>query len=77
MMSQVDSKITETFTWFYVATQDVWVVFILVVWYKYGHIKLGKDNDKPEYRYIYCGRNSVEKYDSKFMNNDFEISDIK
>ncbi|XP_074656141.1 putative glycine betaine transporter [Tubulanus polymorphus] len=41
--------ITKTFTWLYVGSQDIWALFIVVVYVKYGHVKLGKDDDEPEY----------------------------
>jgi len=48
-LSSMKTGITKYFTWLYVATQQCWFVFILVVFYKYGHLKLGKDTDVPEY----------------------------
>ena len=42
--------ITETFTWMYIGTQDVWALFIIVLYFsKYGKMKLGKPDDKPEF----------------------------
>lgn len=42
--------ITDTFTWMYIGTQDVWAVFIVVLYFsKYGKMKLGKPDDKPEF----------------------------
>ena len=42
--------ITEVFTWMYIGTQDVWAVFIIVLYFsKYGNMKLGKPDDKPEF----------------------------
>eukprot|EP00854_Cymbomonas_tetramitiformis_P017014 gene17014-20227_t len=42
--------ITQNFTWLYIGTQDVWSIFLLWLCFsKYGTIKLGKKNDKPEY----------------------------
>ena len=42
--------ITDKFTWLYIGTQDAWFFFILVVYFsKYGKMKLGKDDEKPEY----------------------------
>lgn len=42
--------ITETFTWMYIGTQDVWAIFIVVLYFsKYGKMKLGKPEDKPEF----------------------------
>ena len=45
--------ITDTSTWLYIGTQDIWFIFILVLFFtKYGNMKLGKDDEKPEYRYV-------------------------
>ena len=42
--------ITEVFTWMYIGTQDVWFLFIIVLYFsKYGKMKLGKPDDKPDF----------------------------
>ena len=42
--------ITETFTWFYIGSVNVWIIFILVVYFsKYGKMKIGRDDDEPEF----------------------------
>lgn len=42
--------ITETCTWMYIGTQDAWAVFIIVLYFsKYGNMKLGKPDDKPDF----------------------------
>ncbi|EDO48327.1 predicted protein [Nematostella vectensis] len=42
--------VTKVWTWLYIGTQDVWAVFIAALYFsKYGKLKLGKDNEKPEY----------------------------
>ncbi|XP_057312794.1 probable glycine betaine transporter [Hydractinia symbiolongicarpus] len=42
--------ITEKWTWLYIGTQDVWALFIIVLYFsKYSHLKLGGDNEKPEF----------------------------
>ena len=42
--------ITETCTWMYIGTQDAWAVFIIVLYFsKYGSMKLGKHDDKPDF----------------------------
>ncbi|RMX43466.1 hypothetical protein pdam_00001886 [Pocillopora damicornis] len=42
--------ITDTCTWMYIGTQDVWAVFIIVLYFsKYGKMKLGKPDDKPDF----------------------------
>ena len=41
---------TQNFTWLYIGTQDMWILFVLYIAYsKYGDIKLGKAHEKPEY----------------------------
>jgi len=43
--------ITQTFTWMYIGTQDAWAVFIIVLYFsKYGNMKLGKPDEKPEFK---------------------------
>jgi choline-glycine betaine transporter len=45
--------VTTCFTWLYIITQDVWIVFAVYLWAsKYGTIKLGKDDDEPEFTYF-------------------------
>ncbi len=35
--------IAETFSWFYVGSQDIWAVVIIAIYFsKYGDLKLGK-----------------------------------
>ena len=42
--------ITHTCTWVYIGSQDVWAVFIIVLYFsKYGNMKLGKPDDKPDF----------------------------
>ena len=42
--------ITEKWTWMYIGTQDMWSVFIVVLYFsKYGNMKLGRDDEKPEF----------------------------
>ena len=42
--------ITVNFTWFYILTQDVWFIFVIwLLFTKYANIKLGKDDEKPEF----------------------------
>ena len=40
---------TTQFTWFYIGSQDLWIIFLAVVYYYYGKVKLGKDDDRPEF----------------------------
>jgi choline-glycine betaine transporter len=45
--------VTLCFTWLYIITQDVWIVFAVYLWAsKYGKIKLGRDTDEPEFTYF-------------------------
>jgi choline-glycine betaine transporter len=45
--------VTHCFTWLYVLTQDVWIVFAIYLWAsKYGNIKLGREEDEPEFTYF-------------------------
>lgn len=42
--------ITHTCTWLYIGSQDVWAIFIIVLYFsKYGNMKLGKPADKPDF----------------------------
>lgn len=43
-------SITHLFTWLYIGSQDMRTIFIIWLYFsKYGHMKLGKDEDKPEF----------------------------
>jgi len=45
--------VTTVSTWLYISTQDVWIIFLFVVLFsKYADIKLGKDDDEPDFSYI-------------------------
>jgi len=45
--------VTQCFTWLYIITQDVWIVFAIYLWAgKYGTMKLGRENDEPEFTYF-------------------------
>ena len=49
-MGEWKTWITHTFTWMYIGTQDVWFLFIIVLYFsKYGKMKLGKPDDKPDF----------------------------
>jgi len=42
--------VADCWSWFYILTQDVWIIFLVVVYTsKYGSMKLGRDNDEPEF----------------------------
>jgi len=50
-MGEWKTWITQTFTWMYIGTQDAWAVFIIVLYFsKYGTMKLGKPDEKPEFK---------------------------
>ena len=41
---------TKQFTWFYIASQNVWIIFLGAVYYQYGHVRLAfKETDRPEF----------------------------
>ena len=49
-MKKWKAWITNTWTWFYIGTQDVWAVFIVILYFsKYSNMKLGDDDEEPEY----------------------------
>ena len=42
--------ILSNYTWFYLGVQNIWILFLIYIFFsKYGKIKLGKDDDKPEF----------------------------
>jgi len=41
--------VTEKFTWFYIAANPAFTFFVLWLVIRYGHIKLGKQDEKPEF----------------------------
>eukprot|EP00450_Noctiluca_scintillans_P006983 CAMPEP_0194483522 /NCGR_PEP_ID=MMETSP0253-20130528/5091_1 /TAXON_ID=2966 /ORGANISM="Noctiluca scintillans" /LENGTH=830 /DNA_ID=CAMNT_0039323189 /DNA_START=231 /DNA_END=2723 /DNA_ORIENTATION=- len=47
------SWIPEVWTWFYIVSQDVWIVVLIwvMVVSKYGNIKLGADDEEPEFTF--------------------------
>ena len=50
-MAEWKSWITQTFTWMYIGTQNAWAVFIIALYFsKYGTMKLGKPDEKPEFK---------------------------
>ena len=40
---------TKMFSWFYISSQNVWIMFLAAVYYYYGHVRLGKNTDRPEF----------------------------
>ncbi|KAL5264104.1 hypothetical protein ACHWQZ_G005250 [Mnemiopsis leidyi] len=48
--SSAKTWITQTFTWLYVGSQDVWALVIIAIYFsKYGKLKLGQDDEEPEF----------------------------
>jgi choline-glycine betaine transporter len=43
------SWVTQSFTWLYIGSQDYWLLFLAPLCYYYGHVKLGRDDEEPEY----------------------------
>eukprot|EP00413_Alexandrium_margalefii_P000729 CAMPEP_0204518760 /NCGR_PEP_ID=MMETSP0661-20131031/4365_1 /ASSEMBLY_ACC=CAM_ASM_000606 /TAXON_ID=109239 /ORGANISM="Alexandrium margalefi, Strain AMGDE01CS-322" /LENGTH=978 /DNA_ID=CAMNT_0051524225 /DNA_START=45 /DNA_END=2979 /DNA_ORIENTATION=- len=41
--------VTKTFTWLYIISQDYWFFWLFPLSYYYGNVKLGKDDEKPEF----------------------------
>ncbi|MFE8703706.1 BCCT family transporter [Cytobacillus sp. FJAT-54145] len=51
--TMVQSLILEKFGWFYLLSASTFLVFsIILIFTKYGNIRLGKDSDTPEYNYL-------------------------
>jgi glycine betaine transporter len=51
--SIIQGFLVDKFGWFYLLSATAFLVFaIYLIFSKYGNIKLGKPNDKPEYAYI-------------------------
>ncbi|MCA1029901.1 BCCT family transporter [Bacillus timonensis] len=49
----VQSFIIQKFGWFYLLSATAFLAFaLMLIFTKYGHIKLGHDTDEPEYNYI-------------------------
>lgn len=49
-MDDCKTWITRSFTWFYIGSINLWLVFIAIVYFsKYGELKLGRDDDEPEF----------------------------
>ncbi|WP_044894159.1 glycine betaine uptake BCCT transporter [Bacillus alveayuensis] len=50
---KIHSFIIEKFGWFYLLSATGFLIFaISLIFSQYGHIKLGKDDDQPEYSYL-------------------------
>lgn len=48
-LNEWKTSVTEYFTWFYIVANPVFTFFTFWVAYRFGHIKLGKPDDKPEF----------------------------
>ena len=74
--------ITRVWTWLYIGTQDVWAVVIIVIFFsKYGNMRLGKQDEKPEFRSYtftqsdeYIGKNLQRKSVTLFISFDVGTS---
>ncbi len=52
-ITKIKIWITDSWTWFYIATSNIWIIFILCLAFsKYSKLKLGKDDEKPEFNDI-------------------------
>jgi choline-glycine betaine transporter len=51
-MSTWQTWVTDTFTWFYIGSQGVWIFFLFYLYYAYGKVKLGKEGDKVEFENV-------------------------
>ena len=50
IMGGWQSGITQSFTWLYMITQQVWVLFIIILYFSpYAHMKMGKPEDEKEF----------------------------
>mmetsp|Transcript_3757 Transcript_3757/g.11598 ORF Transcript_3757/g.11598 Transcript_3757/m.11598 type:complete len:986 (+) Transcript_3757:94-3051(+) len=45
------SWVTQNFTWFYIGTQDIWCLMLIMVCFipKYGNLRLGGENERPRF----------------------------
>lgn len=51
--SKVQTFIIEKFGWFYLLSTSTFLIFSLIlIFTKYGNIRLGQDADRPEYNYV-------------------------
>ncbi|XP_028413319.1 uncharacterized protein LOC114536170 [Dendronephthya gigantea] len=49
-MGKIKKWITATFTWFYIGAINVLIIFLIYLYFsKYSDLKLGKDDEKPEF----------------------------
>lgn len=53
MLQELRESITDMFSWLYIGTQNVWVVFVIwISMSRFASLKLGKPDEKPEYGHI-------------------------
>jgi choline-glycine betaine transporter len=48
-LGNAKSQTTYFFTWFFIVSRPIFIIFVLYVAYKYGHIKLGPQDSTPEF----------------------------
>lgn len=49
-MAKIKTWITATFTWFYIGAMNILIIFLIYLYFsKYSDLKLGKDDEKPEF----------------------------
>ena len=49
VLKKWEGWITQYFSWFYLGSRNIWLIFLAVVYYYYGGAKLGRDDEKPEF----------------------------
>eukprot|EP00413_Alexandrium_margalefii_P010012 CAMPEP_0204529636 /NCGR_PEP_ID=MMETSP0661-20131031/10174_1 /ASSEMBLY_ACC=CAM_ASM_000606 /TAXON_ID=109239 /ORGANISM="Alexandrium margalefi, Strain AMGDE01CS-322" /LENGTH=821 /DNA_ID=CAMNT_0051535671 /DNA_START=58 /DNA_END=2523 /DNA_ORIENTATION=+ len=49
MLGDAQAWTTRTWTWLYIVSQDFWFFWLFPLSYYYGHVKLGKDEEEPEF----------------------------
>lgn len=53
VLSAVQSWITSRFSWFFILSVAIYLIIVIVIAFgKYGNLKLGRENDKPEFSYF-------------------------
>jgi len=48
-LQAMKTSVTGFFTWAYIGSNGIWFFFIIAIYYWYGNVKLGKDDEKPEF----------------------------
>lgn len=68
LLQSAKQWITDVWTWLYIADQFIWTGFVVFIYFKWGHLKLGKDDDLPNYddlsyfAMVFCTGLSAAKY---------------